>query len=161
MYNNNGDNVKKIVVMSDSHGSLLAMEEIKEKEVDGDFYVHCGDSEASLEELHDWIVVRGNNDWIAPFPNDIIFEAEGHRIYVCHGQHFGYFDRTEHMLALLQEKQCDILLSGHTHVPSMEKINGKYLINPGSTSLPRRGSEKSYCVIYIDKENIDVKFKKL
>lgn len=161
MYNGSGDNMKKIVVMSDSHGSITAMHEVKEREKDGDFYVHCGDSEASLEELSGWIVVRGNNDWMAPFLSEVIFEVEGHRIYVCHGHYFGYFERTEHMLSLLQEKQCDILLSGHTHVPSLEKIHGMYLINPGSTTLPRRGSEKGYCVIYIDEEKVDVKFRKL
>ena len=56
---------------------------------------------------------------------------------------------------------CDILLSGHTHVPQYDDIDGFYLINPGSTTLPRQGSHKSYCVIYVDKGQFEVKFKEI
>ena len=38
--------MKKIVVMSDSHGYHHMINRVKELEPDGDYYVHCGDSEA-------------------------------------------------------------------------------------------------------------------
>ena len=56
---------------------------------------------------------------------------------------------------------CDVLLSGHTHVPQCDEVTGFYLINPGSTTLPRRGSGKSYCTILVDQGKIEVKFKQI
>jgi predicted phosphodiesterase len=39
----------------------------------------------------------------------------------------------------------DILLHGHTHVPAVEPFGkGNWYINPGSVSLPKEGSPKSY-----------------
>ena len=47
--------MKKIVVMSDNHGYRNIIEEIKRLEPDGDFYVHCGDSEGMEKDLKGWI----------------------------------------------------------------------------------------------------------
>ena len=47
------------------------------------------------------------------------------------------------------------------YVPQYDEINGFYLINPGSTTLPRRGSNKSYCVIFVDQGKIKVEFKEI
>lgn len=48
-----------------------------------------------------------------------------------------------------------VFLSGHTHIPSVEKINGTVCINPGSVSLPKGGFPKSYA-LYCN-GNIDIK----
>lgn len=37
-----------------------------------------------------------------------------------------------------------ILLNGHTHVPCFEKVDNYTLINPGSVSIPKNGSQRSY-----------------
>ncbi len=153
--------MKKIVVMSDSHGFHQMIDEVKKREKDADFYVHCGDSEAEDERMKGWLCVRGNNDWYSHFPEHIIFQAEKLRFYVCHGHRFGYFNRGNAMLQTLKENNCDILLSGHTHVPQCDEVNHFYFINPGSTTLPRGGSERSYCVIMVDVDQIDVTFKTL
>ena len=56
---------------------------------------------------------------------------------------------------IYQKIHGDIFLSGHTHVGSIEKIQGKIIANPGSISKPRGGSKKSY--ITIDKDKIALK----
>lgn len=44
----------------------------------------------------------------------------------------------------------DVLLCGHTHVPTIEERDGGYFyINPGSTSIPKENSPHSY-MIYED-----------
>ncbi|MDO5812456.1 MAG: metallophosphoesterase [Bacillota bacterium] len=153
--------MKKIVVMSDSHGYHAMIDLVKELEPDGDYYVHCGDSEAETYDMQDWLCVKGNNDWYSDFPDHIQFKVEDLNFYVCHGHRFGYFDRESKMIYTLQEANCDVLLSGHTHVPTYEKIDGYTFINPGSTTLPRGGSSRSYCVIHVDGKNLDVEFKDL
>ena len=40
----------------------------------------------------------------------------------------------------------DIIISGHTHIPIIEKIHDKLFLNPGSISKPRMG-EKSFIII--------------
>ena len=153
--------MKKIVVMSDNHGYHKMIDEIKRLEPDGDYYVHCGDSEALEEALKGWICVRGNNDWMARLEDGIVFEVEGISFLVTHGHRYGYFNREELMVDDLLRHGCDVLLSGHTHVPQCEEIDGFYLINPGSTTLPRRGSAKSYCIIYVEQGKINVEFKEI
>ena len=59
--------MKKIVVMSDSHGYHQMIDEVREREPDGDYYVHCGDSEAPVEMMRHWLCVKGNNDWYSDF----------------------------------------------------------------------------------------------
>ena len=153
--------MKKIIVMSDSHGYHAMIDLVRELEPDGDCYVHCGDSEAETYDMQDWLCVKGNNDWYSDFPEHIRFKVEDLNFYVCHGHRFGYFDRESKMIYTLQEANCDVLLSGHTHVPTYEKIDGYTFINPGSTTLPRGGSSRSYCVIHVDGKKLDVEFKDL
>lgn len=62
-------------------------------------------------------------------------------IFATHGHHFN----TQHP-PLLQPG--DILLHGHTHIPADETCgnNNRYW-NPGSISLPKGGSARSYMVL--------------
>ncbi len=153
--------MKKIVVMSDSHGFHQMIDEVKRREPDGDIYVHCGDSEAPTEMLRHWRTVKGNNDWYSDFNEKIIFQVEDLRFFVVHGHRFGYSDRESRMISTLQENECDVLLCGHTHMPMYEEIDGYVLINPGSTTLPRGGSFRSYCVINVEGCQLSVQFKNL
>ena len=44
--------MKKIVIMSDNHGDMNVLTDIKVLEDDADYYIHCGDSESySLQDL--------------------------------------------------------------------------------------------------------------
>ena len=153
--------MKKIVVISDNHGQQSILDKIRNIESDGDYYVHCGDSEALEERLEGWICVRGNNDWLARLQDEIVIEVEGVSFLVTHGHRYGYLNREEIMVNDLLRHGCNVLLSGHTHVPQYDVIDGFYLINPGSTTLPRRGSNKSYCVIFVEQGQIEVEFKEI
>lgn len=154
--------MKKLVVMSDNHGYQDKMEIVKNLEGDGDYYIHCGDSETYRpDDLAGWICVRGNNDWSFDIPKETILEVEGVRILITHGQFFGYFNRELKMMGLLQENNCQVLLSGHTHMPSIVEEDGYFFINPGSVSLPRGGSKASYAVVYIDNNKVSAKIKEL
>lgn len=153
--------MKKVVVMSDSHGYHKMIDEVRSLEPDGDYYVHCGDSEAHQEQLKGWICVRGNNDWMSRFDDEVIFEVEDLRFLVSHGHRYGYFNREEIMVDELIRHGCDVLLSGHTHMPQCQDVDSFHLINPGSVTLPRGGSPRSYCVIFVEKNNIKVEFKEI
>ena len=41
-------------------------------------------------------------------------------------------------------KAGDVLIHGHIHLPVAERMGDCYLLNPGSTSLPKDGNPNSY-----------------
>lgn len=147
--------MKKIVVVSDNHGANLTVDLIKEEHEDADIFVHCGDSEGTKADLAGFIAVSGNNDWPGDFPLAAKFECEGVSFLVTHGDRYGYLDRESQMLDDLELSECDVLLSGHTHVPQFKQIDRHTLINPGSSRLPRGGTAKSYMILYVESGKID------
>lgn len=153
--------MKKIVIMSDNHGDAYALTDIMALEDDADYYIHCGDSEARLQDLDGFVAVKGNNDWSLDLPEVSTLNIEGHHLVITHGQYFGYFDREKKMYQFLQKNHGDILISGHTHMPLVKEKDGLWLINPGSTSWPRGGSKRSYAVLMIDHEKVHVEIHNL
>ncbi len=101
---------------------------------------------AMLNEVKDQLyVVRGNCDaevdqMVLEFPilaDYALLELNGKTIYATHG-HVYNAD------ALPPMQPGDILIHGHTHLPVAEAMGDKYLLNPGSTSLPKGGNPNSY-----------------
>jgi len=156
-----GDIMKKIVVMSDNHGDISSLNKIKEIENNADYYIHCGDSEANIEELHSFYAVKGNNDWFNPdLRDEMVLNVEGINIYICHGHKVGYLNRLQNLATIANHYHCQLTLFGHSHIPCDEMVDGVRIINPGSTSLPRGGSKPSYAVIEINNGQISVLLKK-
>lgn len=92
------------------------------------------------------LAVRGNceaevDQMVLSFPvlADYAFiERDGLRIFATHGHVFN-----KNLIPPLVSG--DILLHGHTHVPVAEEFgDGFYYVNPGSTSIPKENSPKSY-----------------
>lgn len=105
-----------------------------------------------LNELSDRIIcVRGNcdgevDDLVLDFPvlaeYAIIYNDDlgGRMIFATHGHHYNAQN-------IPKLKAGDILLHGHTHVPCFEEHGGILVINPGSVSIPKNGSEHSYIIL--------------
>ena len=94
------------------------------------------------------LAVRGNCDcevdqMVLDFPvlaEYAYISADGLRIFATHGHNFNKDKR-------LPLARGDILLHGHTHVPAAEEFGeGNYYINPGSVSIPKESSPKSYII---------------
>ena len=54
----------------------------------------------------------------------------------------------QNLVYLAQEYECRAVCFGHTHVPVNEIENGIRLLNPGSLSNPRGGSQPS-CALMV------------
>lgn len=65
-------------------------------------------------------------------------EADGLKIFACHGHHLPENAPIENMAA------GTVILRGHTHCPRGETQGGLHFWNPGSLSLPKQGFPKSY-----------------
>src|SRR4051812_42266947 len=124
----------KVGVISDTHG-LLRPEAVRSfAQVPGGvaLIVHAGDigSPEILQRLGAIApvqAVRGNNDrdpWADAAPETTTIELAGRRIYVLH-------DRKQLELEPAAA-HIDVVVSGHSHKPGIERIDGCLYINPGS-----------------------------
>lgn len=98
------------------------------------------------------LCVRGNCDcevdqMVLEFPvlADYAILYIGNRmIFATHGHKYNQNQ-------LPPMKAGDILLNGHTHVPKCERIGEFLYLNPGSVSIPKENSPRSYLIMEEDK----------
>lgn len=152
----------KILVLSDVHGNVNILEKLV-NEIEHDYSVIAGDFTCSDQIINKNITfaVRGNNDWDSNYGDKLDFEIEGIKFHLEHGHLMGtYFqlDNYEYMHKQLKSLNCDILIHGHTHVPKIFEYPEGIVLNPGSTTQPRGGSNASYAIITIS-ENKNVECK--
>ena len=161
--------MKKILIASDIHGSAwycrkllqaLEREETERMLLLGDILYHGPRNDlpreyapkdviAMLNPLKERIVsVRGNceaevDQMVLEFPvlaDYCLMPVGDHMMFCTHGHIYN----EEHLPPMMPG---DILLYGHTHVPRAEKVLDKWMLNPGSVSIPKGGSVPSYAVL--------------
>lgn len=150
--------MKRILIVSDTHGNNENFEAVLEKEGQPDFFVHCGDLEGSeyyFENIMECekMMVAGNNDFFSGLPRLDTTEFEGIYIGAVHGHRQGVNYSLEGILDLACENGMDVICYGHTHKPGAEydKDAGVWMVNPGSLSYPRQnGRRPSYAVLEIE-----------
>src|SRR4051794_22321279 len=119
----------RVGLISDTHGLLRpeALEFLR----GSDYIVHAGDICAAevlkpLEAIAPLTVVRGNNDkgaWARGIPQTAVLKVGTISIYVLHS---------------LAELEIDpaseghrVVVSGHSHKPSVQERDGVLYVNPG------------------------------
>ena len=159
----------KWFIASDIHGSAycckMMLERYKEEKADrllllGDILYHGPRNDLPLcyapkeviamlsEKGSETLSVRGNGDcevdqMVLPFPvlaDYTVLDTGSRLIFATHGHLFS-------PSRPLPMKKGDILLSGHTHVPRCEETDGLVFLNPGSVSIPKEGSVRSYMTL--------------
>jgi putative phosphoesterase len=132
---NNHDGPLRIGVISDTHGVLRPQAASALRGVHA--IVHAGDigGEHVLEGLEDIApvaAIRGNNDrdaWALRIPDCRVVAHAAARIYLIHDKH----DLKDHPAPA----GCNVVVTGHTHMPLVERRDGVLYLNPGSAG-PRR-----------------------
>lgn len=153
----------KIYIVSDTHGSTDFFITNVLSNNDADLIIHLGDLVDDASEIEEitgvqTICVSGNNDFFSSIPTDKIINFNNYRFLLTHGHKYGVNFGTEYLVQKAKELNCNVVLFGHTHRKLSTKIDGIYLINPGSASLPRDNDRKrSFVVMNID-EDLDVCF---
>lgn len=100
------------------------------------------------EKAREIYAVRGNceaevDQMVLDFPvlaDYCILVIGGHTFYATHGHVYN-----KENLPPMQEG--DILIHGHTHVLKAKKMDGYYLLNPGSVSIPKKDNPPTYAVL--------------
>ena len=144
----------KILIISDSH---LKNDWIKLKNK-YDLVIHAGDHQMSKE----WIIyntdfyVDGNNDW--GNKNKDTFEISGIKFCLIHGDEHHIKNKnnwSNSLLELAKSEKVNVLIYGHTHIPSIKEVDNIIFINPGSISKPRFPSNnKTYAELLIENKKI-------
>ena len=142
----------ELLIFSDSHGraeNLLAAEARQIKRPDAILFLGDGARDLSHLSIHNIPVwaVRGNCDWMSSDIADKterLLYLEGHTVLMTHGHEYGVKGGLGALIAHAAEVGADIVLFGHTHVPTLQTVAvgeriGKttlsrpmYLFNPGS-----------------------------
>ena len=125
-----------------------------------DLIIHAGDL-TSLEKIAPVMAVQGNMDRVngINLPKAKTIEAEGLKIGVVHGEVYPRAD-TQQLVYLAKELDADILVSGHSHQPKIEKTDGVLLINPGSPIVPRL-ADRTVMLLEINNKEVDVEIIKV
>ncbi len=147
----------KILIVSDIHGNFQNMKKVIQNDSSFDKIFILGDilSGPSIEgydphQLASFlniykdkiVAVQGNCD----FSNELLdifnekyfltIPVDGKLFFLTHGHVYNF--------RKLPDMDYDVFLQGHTHVPVMDIVSDKIYLNPGSITLPRGNSKKSY-----------------
>ena len=148
--------MKKLIVISDSHGNTRAVESLLPLIAENDYVVHLGDGAADMRVIRAQYPEKvyacsGNCDFFSPIPEEDVMEVEYLRILYCHGHRYRVKSDLNALAKAAKERGCEIALYGHTHRADITEIDGVTLINPGSFKRPI-GEGGSYCYLVINKD---------
>ena len=128
--------------------------------------LHAGDLTSpgvleELEEIAPVMAVQGNMDRAngIDLPKAKVVEVEGLKIGVIHGEVYPRAD-SDQLIYLAKELDVDILVSGHSHQPKIEKKDRGLLLNPGSPIVPRL-ADRTVMLLEINNREVDVEIIKI
>ncbi len=142
----------KIAVLSDSHNSIK-FAPFLEIAKNYDAIIHCGDGSrdrGDLESLFEkkFYGVKGNCDFSGT--EELFFELSGKKILVTHGHLYGVKTDLSRLRYKAEQLNADLVLYGHSHIPSIDFYDGRIFVNPGSLTMPNREYKPTYCEIVIN-----------
>lgn len=145
----------KILVISDTHGDIKRAVNLVNSIKVIELIIHCGDNKRDAEKLAERfpdvevIAVSGNCDMHMGVDFTIV-DTEAGDIFVTHGHDYGVNHNLSDIVEAAKDYDCKAMCFGHTHKPLCVEHDGVLIVNPGSLSEPRGGSEPSCAVITTD-----------
>jgi putative phosphoesterase len=144
----------RVLVISDSHGSVASLRAAVKAAGDIDCAIHLGDYTGDSRVLSEMTglpvyAVRGNCDLSLEYESEEVICLEGARIYATHGHKYGVNAGIYGLAQRAEELGCCVALYGHTHVSAIEAQGRLLLVNPGSPFQPRQGRKRSVAVLTI------------
>ncbi|MBO5577053.1 MAG: metallophosphoesterase [Ruminococcus sp.] len=144
----------RIVVFSDTHGSMRSVLKIFRLNSTADAYIFLGDGEKEIKQIRELhpdkniLAVKGNCDFISTAPEELVFTApDGRKIFAAHGNTYSVGTSRDRIFYKGKEVGACAVLFGHTHCRYLAHDEDMYLLNPGSAAQPRDGLAPSYAFI--------------
>lgn len=148
----------RILVISDTHGSIKRACEAIETIKLFDMIVHLGDYAKDCERIkkeypqYRYENVAGNCDTGSAAKKEKIICCCGFKLLLTHGHMHNVKFGTDKLFYYAKEKDADCVLFGHTHCACCEKTEDILFLNPGSAAGYTGGS-----VGIIEIENNEIK----
>lgn len=151
----------RVGVVSDSHGSVQALQAAVDAAGRLDVWLHAGDyySDTKWLSANTGIPVygvRGNCDFTKEGPLERVVELGGIEILLAHGHLYQVGYGLMRFSLRAQELGVSAAVYGHTHVPLLDRQGSLTILNPGSPTNPRKGSRRSIAVMEIRGGGVDV-----
>lgn len=143
--------MKKIVVLSDTHGNRRDIETLFPVMEESDMIIHLGDTSQDGNFVRSrfprkTFILNGNCDLIKLGEDELTLQIEDIKVFACHGHRYSVKQTALKLAERAKELGCALALYGHSHTPAEQEIDGVLTVNPGTLS---KYSRKSYCYIVI------------
>ena len=166
----------RVVVVSDTHGSVTAWRKITDVVGKDELFLHLGDvlyhgprnpipngydpknlSEILKEFRIDF--VRGNCDadvdiMVLGLPEvpKVAEQTFGNwKVLMVHGEDL------DDEIGFAKKHGADVLLRGHTHIPKITNESGVIVLNPGSPSIPKGGFPPTFSVLDFSDNSLKIR----
>ena len=156
-------------ILSDTHGNVEAIQEVARRFLAAKVnqVLHLGDDYLDVLFLEavklKVLAVPGLYcpEYRDPaIPNRRIENLEGVKILMTHSPGASKFDQPGDLDP--EGAPADIVLYGHTHIPSIQEKQGVLWVNPGHLRAhDRRGYPFSYALMHLAPPKVDIKIKTL
>ncbi|MEI6205891.1 MAG: metallophosphoesterase [Desulfuromonadales bacterium] len=140
----------KLFVISDTHGNFTLAMKAHSLSEQTDKIVHLGDGCSDADLMReilgtDVIGLAGNCDLGSSAPRELVWECEGKRILLTHGDAYGVKAGLEKLERRALEIRADLVLFGHSHLATQELHSGILFLNPGT--MTNASPNKSYALV--------------
>lgn len=143
--------MKKITVISDTHGNAAAIRKLFPVFAESDMIIHLGDTSSDGEIIrrefpNKTYLLNGNCDLTKLGGDELLFKVEGVKIFACHGDRYGVKRGYDNIAYKAEQEGCSVALFGHTHAPIEKTVGEITLFNPGTL---RRYATNTYLYLVV------------
>ncbi|MCF8001503.1 MAG: metallophosphatase family protein [Halanaerobiales bacterium] len=118
-------------------------------------------------------VTDENKEFLKKLNENIKFEVEDKNVLLVHGsprkinQYLFYNHPDSSIKRMMEQYEADIMVTGHTHLPYVKKIDDKLVINDGSVGKQKPyhknqelfSTEAKYIILNIEKDSVSTEIR--
>lgn len=147
----------RILVISDTHGNFPLAFKACSLADQFDALIHLGDGAddaALLEDVLEVAVIHvaGNCDVGSASPRELLWECEGKKLLLVHGDAYGVKNGLARLEKRAREAGADAVLFGHSHRATITTLSGILAVNPGT--LMRASQHTTFAILDITPHGI-------
>lgn len=147
----------KALVISDTHGNISLAFKAHSLSEPVDIIFHLGDGSDDADMMRNVldvpvINVAGNCDIGSRAPREVIWECEGKKILLSHGDAYGVKGGLARLDQRARAVGADAALFGHSHLATYELRSELLVLNPGT--LSRTCHHRTFAVMDISSNGI-------
>ena len=113
----------RVFIVSDTHGRHTSLDRALKEAGDIDMFIHLGDVEGGEDYIEAVVecekhMIRGNNDFFSYLPAEEEFWIGKKKVFITHGHSYYVSMETEQIREEGAARNADIIMFGHTLLPS-------------------------------------------